>query len=98
MNNLDLGIGLLFTKWTVCILSLYRQTIHIGYTDFTEDEIKRIVGELGKEFRGDRYHLMNNNCNHFSGAFTKVSYSCLLLNCLLLYDSVDYLWHLPNHD
>lgn len=51
----------------------FRQTVHIGYTDFTEEDVKRIVNELGKEFRGDRYHLMNNNCNHFSGAFTKVS-------------------------
>lgn len=49
-----------------------RQSIHIGYTDFTEEDVRRLVSELGKEFRGDRYHLMNNNCNHFSGAFTKV--------------------------
>lgn len=51
----------------------FRQSVHIGYTDFTEEDVKRIVNELGKEFRGDRYHLMNNNCNHFSGSFTKVS-------------------------
>ncbi|VEN44705.1 unnamed protein product [Callosobruchus maculatus] len=50
----------------------FRQTVQIGYTDFTEDDVKRIIYELGKEFRGDRYHLMNNNCNHFSGAFTKI--------------------------
>lgn len=54
-----------------------RQTIQIGYTDFTEDDVKRIITELGKEFRGDRYHLMNNNCNHFSGSFTKVNKSIL---------------------
>lgn len=51
-----------------------RQTIQVGYTDFTEDDVKRIITELGKEFRGDRYHLMNNNCNHFSGSFTKVCF------------------------
>lgn len=55
------------------MLPLFRQSIQIGYTDFTEDGVKRIVSELGREFRGDRYHLMNNNCNHFSGACTKVS-------------------------
>lgn len=53
--------------------SFYRQSIQIGYTDFTEEDIKRIVNELGKQFRGDRYHLMNNNCNHFSSALTQVS-------------------------
>ncbi|XP_071449731.1 deubiquitinase DESI2 isoform X2 [Hetaerina americana] len=50
----------------------FRQSIHVGYTDFTEDEVKRIVAELGKDFRGDRYHLMNKNCNHFSGSFTQI--------------------------
>ncbi|KAJ2943086.1 hypothetical protein O0L34_g18776 [Tuta absoluta] len=47
----------------------FRQSVHIGYTDFSEDEVRRLVAELGKQFRGDRYHLMNNNCNHFSSAF-----------------------------
>nr|CAD7259528.1 unnamed protein product [Timema shepardi] len=48
------------------------QSVHVGHTDFTEDDVKRIVAELGKDFRGDRYHLMNKNCNHFSGSFTQV--------------------------
>ncbi|CAH0697771.1 unnamed protein product [Spodoptera exigua] len=47
----------------------FRQSVHIGYTDFSEDEVRRLVAELGKQFRGDRYHLMNNNCNHFTSAF-----------------------------
>ncbi|XP_045464475.1 deubiquitinase DESI2 [Harmonia axyridis] len=50
----------------------FRQTIQVGYTDFTEQDIDKLIHELGKEFRGDRYHLMNNNCNHFSSAFTKI--------------------------
>lgn len=50
----------------------FKQSIHVGYTDFTANEIKRIVSELGKDFRGDKYHLMSNNCNHFSGAIAQV--------------------------
>jgi len=50
----------------------FRQSVHVGHTDFTEDDVKRIVAELGKDFRGDRYHLMNKNCNHFSGSFTQI--------------------------
>ncbi|XP_075212910.1 deubiquitinase DESI2 isoform X2 [Lycorma delicatula] len=50
----------------------FRQSIHVGHTDFTEQDVKRIVEELGKDFRGDRYHLMNKNCNHFSGSLTQI--------------------------
>lgn len=50
----------------------YRQSVHIGYTDFTEEDVTRIVNELGKDFRGDRYHLMNKNCNHFSSQLTLI--------------------------
>lgn len=49
-----------------------RQSIQIGSTDFTEEEVRRIVEEIGNQFRGDRYHLMNNNCNHFSSSLTQV--------------------------
>lgn len=52
----------------------FRQSIQIGCTDFTYEEVRRIVEELGNQFRGDRYHLMNNNCNHFSGSLTQVTY------------------------
>lgn len=55
---------------------IYRQSIHIGYTDFTEEDVARIITELGKDFRGDRYHLMNKNCNHFSSQFTQVLKIC----------------------
>lgn len=50
-----------------------RQSIQIGSTDFTEEDVRRIVEEIGNQFRGDRYHLMNNNCNHFSSSLTQVS-------------------------
>jgi len=49
-----------------------RQVIHLGYTDFTELDVQRIIAELGKDFRGDKYHLMNRNCNHFSSALTEI--------------------------
>lgn len=50
----------------------FRQSIQIGCTDFTEEDVRRIVEEIGNQFRGDRYHLMNNNCNHFSSSLTQV--------------------------
>ena len=50
----------------------FRQTIHIGFTDFSPEDIRRITEQLGKEFRGDQYHLLNKNCNHFSQALVQV--------------------------
>lgn len=50
----------------------FKQSIHLGNTDFTEQEVEKILEELGKEYRGDRYHLMSRNCNHFTGAFSQI--------------------------
>lgn len=50
----------------------FRQSIQIGYTEFSDEDVRRIVEEIGNQFRGDKYHLMNNNCNHFSSALTQI--------------------------
>lgn len=52
--------------------SIYRQSIQIGSTEFSAEDIRRIIEEIGNQFRGDKYHLMNNNCNHFSSALTQI--------------------------
>lgn len=50
----------------------FKESLHLGYTDFTDQEVEKILEELGKEFRGDKYHLMNRNCNHFTGSFSQI--------------------------
>lgn len=52
----------------------FRETIVIGYTDFDHEDVKQIVEQLGLKFRGDKYHLLHQNCNHFTDALTKVWY------------------------
>lgn len=50
----------------------FRETIVIGYTDFDQDDVKQIVEQFGVKFRGDKYHLLHQNCNHFTDALTRV--------------------------
>ncbi|XP_035706989.1 deubiquitinase DESI2 isoform X2 [Folsomia candida] len=45
----------------------YKETIVLGYTSFTKEEVQQAVTHLGRDFKGTNYHLMNKNCNHFSG-------------------------------
>ncbi|XP_077998069.1 deubiquitinase DESI2-like [Glandiceps talaboti] len=50
----------------------FKESLLLGRTDFTSNEVKLIVEELGKAFKGDQYHLINKNCNHFTSELAKI--------------------------
>ncbi|KAK6912285.1 PPPDE peptidase domain [Dillenia turbinata] len=43
----------------------YRETILIGKTEMSVNEVGRAMQELAEEFRGNAYNLITKNCNHF---------------------------------
>ena len=42
------------------------QRILLGKTKKTAPEIEQLVNEISQSFKGKDYHLLLNNCNHFS--------------------------------
>ncbi len=45
----------------------------MGYTDFNISDVKHLVDVVGRDFKGDKYHLITKNCNHFTASFAKVN-------------------------
>lgn len=51
----------------------FRESIIIGQTWFEKGEINEIIQRMRNDkFTGDKYHLANRNCNHFSETFAMV--------------------------
>ncbi|XP_054154261.1 deubiquitinase DESI2-like [Oppia nitens] len=49
----------------------FKESLLIGYTDFSREDINQIIHEMGNEYKGDKYHLLHRNCNHFTEALVK---------------------------
>ncbi|XP_065066575.1 deubiquitinase DESI2-like isoform X1 [Rhopilema esculentum] len=50
----------------------FKEAIVLGFTDFSENDVCDIVEDLGNKFQGPAYHLIKNNCNHFTMEFAKI--------------------------
>nr|CUU97667.1 hypothetical transcript [Hymenolepis microstoma] len=51
---------------------IFKTSIVAGCTDFSYRDVCTILSTMEKEFRGDQYHLLRKNCNHFSSAFIDI--------------------------
>ncbi|EIE25303.1 DUF862-domain-containing protein [Coccomyxa subellipsoidea C-169] len=45
---------------------VWRESVVVGETDMDAHEVQEVVQQLGNEYRGNAYHLLERNCNHFS--------------------------------
>eukprot|EP00794_Sanderia_malayensis_P020077 gene20077-22047_t len=50
----------------------FKETLAIGFTDLSHDDVEQILDNLGRKFKGPAYHLVKNNCNHFTSEFAKI--------------------------
>ncbi|KAL3314829.1 Desumoylating isopeptidase 2, partial [Cichlidogyrus casuarinus] len=72
--NEESGIFPMVPKDSVYLGQNYtlKDSLRVGCTDFTEDDVLQIIEGLGNEFRGNQYHLLEKNCNHFSEELVKI--------------------------
>ncbi|KAI7899709.1 PPPDE putative peptidase domain-containing protein [Cokeromyces recurvatus] len=45
---------------------LFKQSINMGYTNLTRQQVDKILKDISKEYSGTSYKLLTRNCNHFS--------------------------------
>jgi len=49
----------------------FRESIPVGRTHLSRQEVDELCDRLGEEFRGNQYHLLARNCNHFTDSLTR---------------------------
>ena len=49
-----------------CCVVVWRESVVIGETSMGAQEVQEVVQQLGSEYKGTAYHLLERNCNHFS--------------------------------
>ncbi|KAI6186706.1 Desumoylating isopeptidase 2 [Aphelenchoides besseyi] len=49
----------------------FKQSIYLGETALSKKAVENLVKSFGDDFRGDRYHLITKNCNHFTTDFVR---------------------------
>ena len=54
------------TWWRACGAVTFRESVEIGETALSPQEVQQVVHEMGSAYKGNRYHLLQKNCNAFS--------------------------------
>ena len=51
---------------------VYRCSITLGYINIHPHQVRAFIEDLASEYRGDTYHLISKNCNHFTDDVSNV--------------------------
>lgn len=51
---------------TGCLPAAFRESIPMGETDLTAAQVQHLVQQMGHHYKGNKYHLLQLNCNHFA--------------------------------
>uniref|UniRef100_A0ACD5ZN39 Uncharacterized protein n=1 Tax=Avena sativa TaxID=4498 RepID=A0ACD5ZN39_AVESA len=50
---------------------IFRRSVCVGTTDMSRSEVRAFLEDLAEDYHGDTYHLIVNNCNHFTADVCK---------------------------
>lgn len=45
---------------------IFRESITMGETTLSQAEVQQVVMKMGQQYKGNKYHLLQKNCNHFA--------------------------------
>lgn len=45
---------------------IFRESVYMGETNFSPAEVQQLVYKMGENYRGNKYHLLQRNCNNFA--------------------------------
>ncbi|KAF7849707.1 hypothetical protein BT93_L0368 [Corymbia citriodora subsp. variegata] len=90
---------------------IFRRSVLLGSTNVSRSEFRSFMEHLCKKYRGDTYHLITKNCNHFTdevcreltgksipGWVNRLARLGAFFNCLLPQSiQVAAVRHLPDH-
>lgn len=89
---------------------IFRRSVLLGSTDMSRSEFRLFMEELSQKYRGDTYHLVARNCNHFTddvcmqltgkhipGWVNRLARLGSFCNCLLPESiQIPAVWHVPD--
>jgi hypothetical protein len=50
----------------LCCAAVFRESIPMGETSLSPQQVQHMVQQMGQKFKGNKYHLLQLNCNHFA--------------------------------